>query len=442
MKKISKVIAFCLVAVMAVGLFAACGNSYNFTSADVVDSSENQQRWLKYPGSDITINPSAVNGTDSSDTLKQALSIGIGDKALDNVLFTLENLASNGVSGSNEWEADFSPETTPFKGGMSKLTNNSKGSALNVVVPEDVNGKALSASAPLSINNPNEARPYDFVNKKYYLVVESGECAEMADIHFYTFNPVCEPLAMSIGSNETKVVCLNDVCEASDPALITENTTAYFDIRFKVGGAYQFNSFAVKVIDSGVQPAASSSLEWAPYSIKNTATFPNGTVIESQDFFFDTNTVTRRLVANSSGMIVVGGAIADGAAVNYIEKDGVIEIDGANGINYSVRLGVKDTVKFYASEADMLADKNALDSANGAKYWVSHISDLSVGDPVYFAVSASTQEKAITLTGKNKNSTSQSRARKRLETLPAEWDEYIKSHGDVETYIKNIPESK
>lgn len=100
MKKISKVIAFCLVCVMLSGLLAACGGGYDFTSADVIDSSETQQRWLKYPGSSIVINPAAVSGEDTTDRTKQALSLGIGDSVVDNVLFTLEPASANGVGGS------------------------------------------------------------------------------------------------------------------------------------------------------------------------------------------------------------------------------------------------------------------------------------------------------------------------------------------------------
>ena len=104
MKKFSKALALCLAAVLLAGLFTACGKSYNFTSADAVDSSDSQQRWLKYPDSSIVINPAAVDGEDSTDRTKQALSIGIGDKTVDDVLFTLEDassIRSIALSGKN-----------------------------------------------------------------------------------------------------------------------------------------------------------------------------------------------------------------------------------------------------------------------------------------------------------------------------------------------------
>lgn len=443
MKKFSKALALCLAAVLLAGLFTACGKSYNFTAADAVDSSDSQQRWLKYPDSSIVINPAAVDGEDSTDRTKQTLSIGIGDKTVDDVLFTLEYASANGIGGSIEWEADFSPETTKFKN-MSSLTNNSKGSALDIVVPNTTDdGQELDSYNSYIIRGIQDTYQYDFVNNKYYLVVETGECAEMVDINFYTLAPAYnEPLA-SVGANETKVVCINDLAKRLDEeGLITEGTGAFFDIRFKKGGAYQFKSFSVKVMPSGVQAATSAALEFAPYALKNTATYPNGTVVESSDFFYDTNTVTRKVTLTANGSFAVGGKIADGAEFTYNDKEGYVEVNNANGINYCIKLAKKDDVKFYATEEDMLSDKNALENASGAKFWTAAVSDLTAGESAYFSVAASNSEKADALEASAKNGASQNKARKRLETLPSEWDEYIKSHGDVENYIKNIPEGK
>lgn len=441
MKKMSKVIAVCLSAIILAGLFAACGGSYNFTSDQAVDNSATQQRWLKYPGSSMVMNPSAISGTDSSDTLKQELAIGVGDKTVPNVLFTLESKWANGIGGNIFWSADFSPETTSFTNMDNLSGNNSKNdSSMDYVVPGDINGNELSPTMPYSIAGRRGVQTYDFVNKDYYLVVESGESEDNVDIHFYTYGPVREPLAASVGSNQTVVVKLNDVCARTDEALITESTMAYFDIRFKKGGAYQFKSFAVKELPAGTQVASSADLSWAPYSMKNTAVFPNGTGVEAEDFYFSTDVITRQLTVNASGEFTVGGEIADGATCVYSEKDGSILVDGANGVNYAVKLGVKDSVKFYASEADMLSGNNALESTSGAKFWVSEVSNIAVGDKVYFAVAASSDSNAEALSEIAKNGTSQSRTKKRLENLPSEWDEYITSHGDVPDYIVNIPQ--
>lgn len=443
MKKFSKALALCLAAVLLAGLFTACGKSYNFTSADAVDSSDSQQRWLKYPESSVVINPAAVSGEDTTDKNKQSLSIGIGDKTVDDVLFTLEDASANGTGGSIEWEADFTAETTKFKN-MTSLTNNSKGSALDVVIPDtSADGKELDAYNTYTIRGIQDAYQYDFINNKYYLVIETGECAEMVDINLYTFAPTYDKLLASVGANETKVVCINDLVRSTNEEdLVTDSTRAFFDIHFKKGGAYQFKSFAVKVMPSGVQAATSVALEYAPYALKNTATYPNGTVVETSDFFYDTATVTRKVTLTSNGSFAVGGKIADGAEFTYNDKDGYIEVNGANGINYCIKLAKKDTVKFYATEADMLSDKNALESASGAKFWTTAVTDLTNGESAYFSVAASTSEKADALEKSAKNGASQNKARKRLETLPSEWDEYIKSHGDVENYIKNIPETK
>ena len=193
---------------------------------------------------------------------------------------------------------------------------------------------------------------------------------------------------------------------------------------------------------TGSQAAESAALEFAPYSLKNTATYPNKTVVEAEDFFYSTDTVTRKVTANSTGSFVVGGKIADGATATYDEKEGAIYVDGANGVNYTVRLTKKDNVQFFASEEDMLGGKNALESISGAKYWTTEVSDLNVGDSAYFAVSASTSKKASELYESAKNGSSTAKAKKRLKNLPQEWTDYISSHGDVDKYIKNIPSGK
>lgn len=443
MKKLSKVFAICLAVTLVAGLLSACGSSYNFKAEEAVDNSASQQRWLKYPDSAITINPSAESGEDATDTKKQELSLGVDGKTVDNVLFTLEQMAANGSSGSTEWEADFSAETTKMKNMTKLVSNNSKGSALDVVVPDQYGGKDLDSYNTFRIRGISEAYQYDFVNKQYYLVIETGECADNVDINLYTYSPVYDTLLTSVGSNDVKIVNINELCKNTDEeGLITDSTRAFFDIHFKKGGAYQFKSFSVKVMPTGSQAAESAALEFAPYSLKNTATYPNKTVVETEDFFYSTDTVTRKVTANSTGSFVVGGKIADGATATYDEKDGAIYVDGANGVNYTVRLTKKDNVQFFATEEDMLGGKNALESISGAKYWTTEVSDLNVGDSAYFAVSASTSKKAAELYDNAKSGSSTAKAKKRLKNLPQEWTDYISSHGDVNKYIKNIPSGK
>ena len=441
MKKISKVIAFCLVCVMLSGLLAACGGGYDFTSADVIDSSETQQRWLKYPGSSIVINPAAVSGEDTTDRTKQALSLGIGDSVVDNVLFTLEPASANGVGGSAVWEANFSPDTTTFSNMTEAgFTNNSSGANLNVVVPDAIGETPLDANHPYTIQGNRETFTYDFVNNEYYLVVQTGECADLFDINLYTLSPVVsDELLVSVGANETRVVNINDYCESYDPNLITEATRAFLKINFRTGGAYQATSIAIKTIPSSASVANDVAIEFAPYALKNTATFANGTVVTAQDFFYDVNTVTRALTLDAAGSFVVGGQIAEGATFTYDERNGYIQVNGANGINYCVKLSENDDVSFFATEEDML-NGNPLESSEGAAFWTTLVDSLTVGDTIYFAVSASASETADALAENANNGTSQNRARRRLQDLPAEWDEYIASHGDVPDYIANMPE--
>ena len=64
MKKILRVFALLLSVAMVAGMFAACSKtvSNNFTIADLVDASANQQRWLADPESKIVVNPAAKSG--------------------------------------------------------------------------------------------------------------------------------------------------------------------------------------------------------------------------------------------------------------------------------------------------------------------------------------------------------------------------------------------
>lgn len=65
------------------------------------------------------------------------------------------------------------------------FTNNSSGANLNVVVPDAIGETPLDANHPYTIQGNRETFTYDFVNNEYYLVVQTGECADLFDINLY-----------------------------------------------------------------------------------------------------------------------------------------------------------------------------------------------------------------------------------------------------------------
>ena len=456
MKKIFKTAALLMAAVMIMSVFAGCGGGYNFKSTEAVDSSESQQRWLKYPGSDVVINPSAVSGSDSSDKLKQELVLGVGDSVVNNVLFTLEKRYANGVEGTIVWEPDFSPETTSMRNADELSANNSEKNSLEIVVPDtyvDDDGRydgnpgkeaSVQSNWPFLLADNQHIYPYNFVDNDYYVVIETGECAANIDIRFHLVGRVVEkaPRVVQIGSNQIAVISLNDACRQTSPDTITKETRGYFDFEFIAGGAYQIKSISVKTLPAGNQTGVSSKTEWAPYSMKNTAEVPNGSTVETEDYFLDKNTVIRKVAPKSYGSSAVGGIIPDGSECVYSDTDGILEINGAGNVNYSVKLSENSGVSFFASEEDMLSETKALKTPEGAKFWVADITNIGVGGNAYFQVSLSNTAKASELSEIFKNSSVQRSVKKRLDDLVTEWDEYISKNKDVEEYITHIPEAK
>jgi hypothetical protein len=147
-----------MVAALVIALFAGCGGGNNFTCADVVNSSANQQRWIKSFDSNIVVNPNAIGAesyTDADEDMSLDLGILAEDgsvaKTLDDVVFFLETSVSNGKGGEEIWAADFTPGAENVRG-VARLENNSSdGRMFSASVPAD-KSFAIKGKNPIELN--------------------------------------------------------------------------------------------------------------------------------------------------------------------------------------------------------------------------------------------------------------------------------------------------
>lgn len=374
MKNFAKAISFILVAALAFSL-AGCKEKLQDSASGYVDSSENQQRWLKTPNSSLVINPSALSGA-SADTQKQALNLGILDESgnvaetFNDLVYLLEDRSANGVGGAEFWSADFSSSSELWVGMDALDANNSRNDALDIVVNPDNHPRLFG-----------EGDEFDLDENNLTLVVDVKQCDGPFTIRIRTTSPAVEVPMATITAPGTYMYNLRKILKTGNSQDFKYGTRLVsFDFDFTVGGSYKFNSFKLMDLDSGLQKSEKDvASTWAPYSISSELEFPNATAIKTEDFFYGESTVNRLVSCTKNGIVALAGTVYGTAAFDAAENTITMETSSGNIAINSKRKG--SSVLFYKTEDEMLSGVNGSEDPTDAKYWVMDIGELLAPNP-------------------------------------------------------------
>ncbi len=437
MKKILKVFALLLSFVMVAGLFA-CDKSIsnNFTIADLVDASENQQRWLADPESKLVVNPAAKDGTSVIGANGDlAVSLASGANTVNDILFFLEPSWANG-GNSTDYLCRFYYTGDKAVRGLTTCQNPVlEETKISTDVPED-NSASLSCADRISIDLANDN----------FLVIKVDDLSVVTEGCYASVS-----VLLRIGTKDITVdnivkpgvyvYNMNDIYKDSE--LFDETATTvdkiYIKYTLSKGSHFVISDYYAVAIDvencKGTTPVVS---EFGGFYIKSTQSFPNGTVLEVTDSIMG-NSLSRSVVCTKSGSVAVAGAI-NGTAT-YDAEENVINVD-CGSYKYQVDARRHRDISYFDSYEDLIANANAKSApSSSTKYWAMAF-DMIVESNA-FCVSATISDTAsfAEMAASNDIASATSQVKKYLKTGADRWNSFIASN-DVSGYFQNIPSGK
>ncbi len=442
---LKRIFSSIMVVALVLAVFAGCGGGNNFTCADVVNSSANQQRWIKSFDSNIVVNPNAI-GAESYTEADEDMSLDLGilaedgsvAKTLDDVVFFLETSVSNGKGGEEIWAADFTPGAENVRG-VARLDNNSSdGRMFSASVPED---KTFNIKG----KNPVEINFIDDI----YMIMDVGSISAESEFtvvgipnrdlqDFKVFDDIAaagtyvaeitEAFVTAFESNESK---------AGHEIDKTTPVTVLPQFSISNGMSLLINNWSIRSIPLSFQKATKAMRNtWYPYQIVSSQEFDYGMALTTTDMITGESAVTRKVVCDLSGNVYVAGYLNGGTAT-YNEKNSVVTVTG-DGFEYSICVKRAGDIAFYDSEEDMLT--NTAPSAEPkatSQYWTISQTSYNVGETYNIGVAASLT--AGTTTSAAKDAASAATLKKFEANAVDKWDEFIAAN-DVTDYIVNIPQ--
>ena len=424
MKHIKKLVISVLLVSMLISL-VGCGKTI-YTAKELVDGTENQQRWLKYPESSLVINPDSVNGT-YTDTKDLALNLGIVDgKTVNNAVFFLEDKMANSLGGNTVATLDFSDKYNWFNLD-SAAADRSVGPKLDVTI--DVIGAAYQI-------NQEEAQSLNFDQDNYAVVFDVAQCDAAFNISMYAGSK--KPLG-TVSSPGKVAFNLDEALRRGtsfEESLGTQDISIYFEFPSK--GNYVINSVEYVRLEEGYQPSENNADSvWAPYSITQTLEYPNTTKATVESYFYDVNTINRKVTVDAPGTLLIGGEV--NGTVEYDEMDRVFRITG-DGINYVVnskRVNSDNKVVYYKTDTDLSMGTNGSDDPTGAKYWTMNLGHFEAEETFLVSVAASSSmsldelEKAAYDAVSSKGTTA-------YNNLESTWNTFLETV-EVKDFAVNLP---
>ncbi len=161
------------------------------------------------------------------------------------------------------------------------------------------------------------------------------------------------------------------------------------------GTTFTLKDFRLVECEPGLQNAQNSAdATYYTDGIESVLKFNNGTGVKTFDYYSNEYTVARKLTLTDDGLMVIGGKV-----------NGNVAYDGStytvtatyNGIEYAVTSNKTQCIEFYDSEEDMYNGNATEFPTENTKYWVSYCPDLKIGESVYMAVAANTENSDIDL---------------------------------------------
>ncbi len=441
-----RLIAIVLILILAFA-FSACSKGNDFTCADVVNASANQQRWLRSFESNIVVNPEAIGAEEYTDADgKLGIDIGVTDadgnivKVLNDVVFFLETNYANGKGGEVVWSAVYTgSDANATFNVKADATNTSDGSTAIITCGPENGASVTPKRHKQTLDNLTE----------YYLVVNvtSMSSAEVKDdgtigepelgINGTLTNPIAKLDIADITTPGSYVYALNGLAFDGTETAATRVFIPRLD--FEKYCSYTVNEYSIKTFAPGFTYAdAKMNNVWYPYQIVSAQSYNNGTALKVEDMIIGENSVTRAVTTEMGGTAYIAGLI-DGNTVVYDDKADTLQIKG-DGYEYSICCKRNAGITYYDSEEDMLNDTNgSAEYKSTSKYWVMAQVTLSVGDTFNIGISAAAD--GVDTVQEAKNAVLNATIKKFESDIETKWNEFI-AKNDVSDYIQNIPEGK
>ena len=458
-----KTISMVMALLMLTALLCSCGSGVKnegLTVDDFADSSETQQGWISVLDSNVVVNPAEYQGNDSANGNRMALNLGLLDEsknvttALDDVIFLLEDNAANGVGGEVIFTTNENVDniksilrygtkvTLNYEDGI--FTATQTGAASNTIKLSKRLSVDFNKDIVAILNVSNYTPGTTFVKDDAETDPSWGFSASMQVVDADNKKENISILAKANAEKAEKLVAyISDVVETQTTKdLATSKGNLDATITIYGNDTYiTVDDFQIVLIDKGFKYAESEAkTTWYPYAIVSELEYPNGTKATTTDYFADYTTVARKIEFGSEGLFTLAGKVE--GVLTYDIANNVMVVDG-EGYTYAIAPKKKQDVKFYNSEADMLADKNGTtEPTESTKYWTVSLGKIEIGSEVFVAASVVADSEGVSveqLIDRVKVATEAGKAPDRLEYTKSWWENYIHVFELPDDLILNVP---
>lgn len=173
--------------------------------------------------------------------------------------------------------------------------------------------------------------------------------------------------------------------------------------------------------DGAIRNTQNYLTEWTPYALPFSADYGNGSCIEGADFFYDDNTVVRRLKLDKSERYLLSGYIK--GHVSFDRKRETILVDSRD-CKYAISVKGMKGISFYASAEDMKERKNEIANMEDARWWAFEIKgEKQINIAVAFALKTEPDEELVS----NVRTTLRNDIDKAYTAQIRYWDDFLKN---------------
>ncbi|MFD0713073.1 S-layer homology domain-containing protein [Paenibacillus sp. GCM10027626] len=349
-------------------------------SADLRETGDKQRRDLSIPGSKIVINPydfKQLGGTTASQYSNRStlpLNLGYLNTASPRTSRELADMVMlyKGIPGADGdvqygWRPDIGDQTMWTIG----LPDQGKPSDLLVERAGD-HGVKLTVAADAS-------PPWQAIYTKNMVTVNLDD-TPMLEV---TVSALTGRWALKVNDGTSEYALQLDSSKEGNYLFDIRQLTGWTGTKsfrvylFAVGqsASVTFDNLQILSVTEQIEGAISYTTEWTPASLPFQAAYQDGSAIEGEDFFYNEQTVVR--TADLSGITAANSDLylAGKYSGNIQWANQVLTVDqGAHSYAIAVNGAASAAnIRYFASESDMLAGKDALTQAPAAGFWLMEL---------------------------------------------------------------------
>ena len=457
-----KILVVLLAVLTLASVLCGCSNIKNkdYTAAKFEDSSVSQQRWLRDPETDLVLNPAEYQNGESSNKNRLGLNVGYIDEShtvlhsFDDILFLAESSAANAASGDEFFKAVWD---------LNDPECNLKYSATRLTVDTSVPGRtAIDGIIAASSSSFDDAiiQFKDTLNYRWDV-----ELLAIVDVQSLSQDTEWGlQISVSAGSNRFGRVLQADgeqtgkfVFNISDVVKgnlknADEQPSARMNLMFRVctkddselQPRIVLGDYKILAIPKTINYSSSSSASsWAPYALKTSLSYANGSAVKVEDFFAVDNTdeanifknvVARKITYTDASQLYLCGKLE--GKVSWDDTKVLISAEG-DEYSYVIAPKRKQGLEFYASESDMLNRTNGSETPDeNTCYWSLPLGIAEADDTAYAAVAFGKAGESIEALGeKAKAVITSTKAEKYLDRAVKFWDWYLQRATLPDEYV-------